>query len=207
MATDRLPAQVIADDSNSSWRFEKPAGTLAWAVASGKFGAQNTLAVVRTDAAADAYLVLGTGGETGTTQDYYLKLDGAADNLTIHTAGGQTPVVITPAGVVTIASLTATSLTATAGSIGGGTFLTGTATWDPPSLAPGAASTTTITVTGAATTNTPSVIITPSVEVVGNGFMYYGRVTAANTVTVTYVSLITTVNLGSHTVRATVIQY
>lgn len=192
MATDRLSAQVIADDSLPTWRFEKPAGTLAFAAAGGRLAAPNLVAV-RPTVADDCIVALGTGGETGTTLDYYLKLDGATDKLTIFTAGGIAAVTIDSAGAVTIN--------------GAPTILTGTATINPPAMGTGDNFAFTVTVTGASTTGTPAVALGFSIDYPDALIVEQARVSAADTVAVglRYEGG-GGIDVASHTVRATVFQ-
>jgi hypothetical protein len=87
-------------------------------------------------------------------------------------------------------------------------ILTGTVTVDPPNISSNGLHSFTITVTGAVTTNTPSVSLGFSMDIFSLGITHGARVSAANTVTVTYFNgLPSSVNLPSHTVRATVFQY
>ncbi len=191
MATDRLPAQVIADDSLSTWRFEKPAGTLAFAAASSRLAAPNLVAV-RADAASDCMISLATGGETGTTLDFYWKLDGATDKLTLFTASGATVYTVTAAGVMAVT--------------GQPTILTASLTWDPGSIVSLDTATTTVTVTGASTANS-AVLVTPNAALLENIFVD-GFVSAANTVTVRMSNQDSgSQNETSHIYRIVVFQY
>lgn len=92
----------------------------------------------------------------------------------------------------------------------GFTILTGTATINPGAFgADDGANNFTITVTGASTTNTPTVILTPSIQYPDYVILHGARVSAANTVTfaIRVVSEGAGHDLASHTIRATVFQY
>lgn len=90
--------------------------------------------------------------------------------------------------------------------VGAGTiirrWLSGTVVWDPPSIASGAAASTTVTVTGAALGDTVAVGISQAVP---GGAIISGAVTAADMVTVTIMNLSgDAIDLANSTVRADV---
>jgi|GEM_PF-787669 len=78
--------------------------------------------------------------------------------------------------------------------------------WDPPSLITGSATTTTVSVAGAATTD--SVVLNhSSVDAAGTAWLMYGYVSAAGTVTVVLMNQTgSTVDLASGTLRVKVIK-
>jgi hypothetical protein len=83
--------------------------------------------------------------------------------------------------------------------------LSATTTWDPPSIADGAQTNTTVTVTNAAIGDTCVVGFTTAVPA---GAILVGQVTSANTVTVTLFNKTgSALDLASGTLRATAIQY
>lgn len=85
-----------------------------------------------------------------------------------------------------------------------GTCLRGTVTWDPASIADGAITSTTVTVTGAAVGDTVSVGFSVAVPA---GAVLAGAVTSANTVTATIFNKTgSPLDLGSGTLRADVWQ-
>lgn len=97
-------------------------------------------------------------------------------------------------GIVTTGLLMAVAVSATAWNV-----LTGTATWDPGSIANGAQATTTITVTGAAVGNRVEVKFSLSL----NALSLTGYVNAANTVTAVLQNLSgSAIDLASGTVTA-----
>lgn len=110
----------------------------------------------------------------------------------------------TPAGATWVKQFRGGQLT-----INGGTtikkHLSATASWNPPSVADGATTSTTVTVTGAVAGDTVAVgfnVVVPA------GALLVGAVTAANTVTVTLFNKTgSTLDLGSGTVRADVWQH
>lgn len=202
MSEFRLPALTIADDSAKPWRFEFD--MLLYACIN-HIAAAQFLGIPRTDvrlykpSAGDVRAIEFRIGEPGAD-----TVDGSSLEFAVrHNASGGLDVFngsgnsisIDNAGNVTIPSIVIP------------TILTGTLTHDPPSIPDGDTYEFTITVTGAATTNTPTVIATPSINIEGSGVFIVGaRVISANTVEVTYYNQIAgvAVNLGSHTVRATV---
>jgi hypothetical protein len=106
-------------------------------------------------------------------------------------------------------------LTALSGDLDSGTIMgfdifTGTATINPAAFgADDGLATFTITVTGASTTNTPAVVVTPSIQYPDFVILHGARVSGANTVTfdIRVTSESVGYDLPSHTVRATVFQF
>lgn len=172
MATKRLPSLLVADDSSRTWRFEMDQDLR---MALGKPGESKTVAfhrnarLIRPTTGDTAELGFYTGGELGTTFEYSLKLETSGALQLYAYGGGAFPVAlsITSGGVATI---------------NGCKILTGTVTWDPANITAGNNATTTLTVTGATTSNS---IVHAGIP---NGFVQDGLslqayVSAADTVT------------------------
>lgn len=140
------------------------------------------------------WAAVGTGGTTTTTIDIQDEgvLQGPVD--TINFTGS--------AVTATVAGSTATvNITGTGGG-SSGSWLTGTASWDPVSLAPGEYVTTTVTVAGAALGDAAEASFSNAVP---GGVLLLASVTAADTVTVTLLNISgTTQDLGSGTLTARV---
>ena len=80
-------------------------------------------------------------------------------------------------------------------------FISGSATYDPASIAAGASVPTTVTVTGARLALNELVQISPSIT--PQGLIVSGAITASNTVTVTYFNPTGgAIDLASHTIAA-----
>lgn len=202
MSDFRLPALTIADESAKPWRFEFD--KLLYACIN-HMAATKFLGIPRTDlriykaAVGDVrrleFRVGAPGADTADASALgFSIIHNASGGLDIFN-GSNVGLSISSAGVVTAPNIVIP------------TILTGTLTHNPPSIPDGDTYEFNVTVTGAATTNTPTVIATPSINIEGSGVFIVGaRVISANTVEVTYYNQIAgvAVDLGSHTVRATV---
>jgi len=213
MSTERIPALLALDDNEQVLRIESDKLLQACLAHSNTAASPAYWGIVRNNlklfkaAAGDLRVIQfrvgepAADGSDSSTLGPYVQHNASGD-LEIYASGG-TGIKISSSGQVTINGTLAQPLP------GLPTILTGTVTTDPPNIANGTTHTFTITVTGCSTTNTPTVLISTTLDLIGNTILWEGRVTAANTVTVKYANFIlgADINLPSHTVRATVFQY
>ena len=209
MATDRLPALIIADDSAKAMRLEfdqvlhaviHPTSDFLALPATDlrllKAGGSDTRALeFRTGAIGAA----GPGSVDGSTNKFYLKHN-ASDELEIYAHNGGSPagIKISATGALTFSSAPTIS--------GFPTILTASVTWDPGSIVSLDSATTTVTVTGASTSNS-AVLVTPNASLLENIFID-GFVSASDTVTLRMSNQDSgSQNEPSHVYRVVVFQY
>lgn len=219
MATDRLSALLVADDSATPLRLEVDQNLYLCLnhLASPTFAGlvRASLRLYKADAGDGRSIQFRIGEpDANDTSDassleFYVHHN-TGDELEIFAWNGGAPagIKIDQAGNVEITGDLTFSGTIPNPLPGYPTILTGTLTHDPPSIAATDDFDFNITVTGALLANTPAVAVSPSGSLPQGIIIPFARVSADNTVLVRYRNATgSSINMGSHTVRAVVFQY